>query len=54
MTTCKYFIDDFTLTIIINFELIMIFAFVAILRFASKMMGMRMPLWEVLLITVDK
>jgi transcriptional regulator GlxA family with amidase domain len=57
MTTCKpfiHFIDDFTLIITINFEFIMINAFLAIFRFASKMMGMRMASWEVLLITVDK
>lgn len=54
MTTCKHFIDDFTLTITINFEFTMIFSFVTILKFASKMMGMRMALWEVLLITDDK
>jgi hypothetical protein len=53
-TTCIHFIDDFTLTITTNFEFIMIFAFVTILRFASKMMGMRMALWEVLLITDNK
>lgn len=36
MTTCKHFIRDFTFTITINFEFIMIFAFETILRFASK------------------
>jgi hypothetical protein len=35
--------NDFIFTITIN-ELIMIFAFVIILRFVSKMMGMRMAL----------
>jgi hypothetical protein len=57
MATCKHFIhfiDDFTLIITINFEFTMIFSFVTILRFASKMMGMRMASWEVLLITIDK
>jgi hypothetical protein len=32
----------------------MIFTVVTILRFASKMMGMRVALFEVLLITDDK
>jgi ssDNA-binding Zn-finger/Zn-ribbon topoisomerase 1 len=54
MTTCKHFIHAFTMIITINFEFNMIFSFVTILKFASKMTGMRMASWEVLLITDDK